>query len=53
MWDGLYWVHLNERWFADKDESVTDPIVVIGAGVIGLSTALACRAAFPAAASTP
>jgi D-amino-acid oxidase len=51
MWDGLYWKCLNERWYADKDPTVTDAIVVIGAGVIGLSTALACRAAFPAAAS--
>lgn len=43
--DNLYWQLLTEH--VEVDSSVRRPIVVVGAGVIGLSCALACRAAFP------
>lgn len=49
MFDGQYWQCLDQQWFSDKDETVTGPVVVLGAGIIGLTTALAVRAACPKA----
>ena len=45
VFDDLYWNLVNEHVVVDKD--VRRNIVIIGGGVIGLSTALACKASFP------
>ncbi len=45
VFDELFWNLLSENVIVDS--SVRSPIVVIGAGIIGLSHALACRASFP------
>jgi hypothetical protein len=53
FFDGLYDEFLTRRWFPAATGPVPPPqIVVLGAGVIGLSTALAVKCRYPHAAVT-